>query len=190
MAKKYVEVVLGANKEYTKGFLHGYLLGKGLSLKYFFNHDAGIKAESLSEKIKEWTALSDKFQHLLVEQDLYVSIQALDATLEPNIKILSGHSVVIGEFSFKIKSASIEEVKEVKKAIAEKPSGLLMADWKEKEKADPDAKGVELYTPTHDYTFEGSGCVKGEIESLITFRQQLTAHSAVDAKEIRLQLAE
>ncbi len=71
MTRTFVEVVFEANKEYLKGFLHGYVTGSGKEYSYYLSSDAGVEAESLSQKLKELTALADKYQHVIIEKGLY-----------------------------------------------------------------------------------------------------------------------
>lgn len=181
MTAKYVQTVFEAKEEFIRGYLQGFIAGKGASWRYFFNHNAGIKAESLKEKIREWTLLSDKYQYLLLQQELYDSVQ------QAGLQALSCHPVALGKFSVTVKCASTKEAQEVKRIIAEKPVGVQTIDWQEEETTDKKAHGVELYTPVHEYTCEASGSFTGEIETVIEFRQKLAEHSVVDAKQIELE---
>jgi len=194
MSSHFIQVLFEGNDEFIRGFLQGYRIGKGISAHYFFHHDAGIQAETLSQKLKEWTTLSNKYHYVLLDQDFFNRLKesGSDSGLlaDTGIKILSAKAVRSGTFSVKIKGASRAEASAIKKIVEEKPSDLQTRDWQEKETIDPDSKGVELYTPVHDYIFAAVGTFKGEIEALIAFRHHLSEHSAVTAKEIELEFAE
>ncbi len=184
MTAKYVQVVFEAKEEFIRGYLQGFMAGKGATWRYFFNHNAGIKAESLKEKIREWTSLSDKYQYLILPQELY------DGVKQSGLQVLSSQPVAAGKFSVTVKCACAKETQEIKKIIAEKPADLQTLDWQEDEKTDKKAHGVELYTPAHEYTCEASGSFAGEIETVIEFRRKLAEHSVVDARQIELEFAE
>ncbi|HPN36531.1 MAG TPA: hypothetical protein PK843_18665 [bacterium] len=188
MPSQLIAVVFEANEHYLRGLLEGFQSGRKTAFKYFFNRDAGIQAESLSEKIKEWTSLSDKYQHLLMEQDLFDMVKKFGADqLTEQIKILSARPVQSGKFSVKVKNAARGETDIIKQTFAAKPAAVQTLDWHEEEKEDRKAKGIELYTPAHEYLYEASGAFQGELEALIAFRQKVAAFSAVDAKEIELE---
>ena len=86
-----------------------------MAWRFFFNHKAGIEAESLKEKLYEWTTLSDKYQYLLLEQDLYNSLQNAGLLSGDNLKMLSAQPVAMGKFSIHVKCASVKEAQEIKK---------------------------------------------------------------------------
>ena len=190
MSQQYIQIVFEGKEQYVQGLLAGFRLAKGTELKYFFNHAAGVKAESLSEKIKEWSALSDKFQYVILEQGLYTLLQESSDAFGPvpgtPLKILSARRILSGSFSVKVKDASPADTTAIKKLIADKPAELQTITWQEKEIRDEHGKGVELYTPLHEYVFHASGSFKGPIEALIAFRLRLAEHSALSAKEIEL----
>ncbi|NLP11983.1 hypothetical protein GX408_16405 [bacterium] len=188
MPSEFIEVVFEANEHYLKGLLEGFQRGRNTAFKYFFSRDAGVQAESLGEKIKEWTSLSDKYQHLLMEQGLYHLLKKLgeDQPTE-HMKIISARPVQSGKFSVKVKNAARGETDIIKKAFAEKPASVKTIDWHDEEKEDRKAKGIELYTPAHEYLYEASGTFQGELEALIVFRQKVAAFSTVTAKEIKLE---
>jgi len=188
MPSHFIEVVFEAKEHYLRGLLHGLQSGNKTTFKYFFNRDAGVQAESFAEKIKEWTSLSDKYQHLLMEQGLYELVRQLGADQQAeHIHILSARPVQSGKFSVKVRNAARGETDIIKKAFAEKPAAVKSIDWHDEEKEDRKAKGIELYTPAHEYLYVASGAFQGELEALIAFRQKVTALSAVDANEIELE---
>ncbi len=188
MPCRFIEVVFEAKEHYLRGLLQGLQSGKKTAFKYFFNRDAGVRAESLAEKIKEWSSLSDKYQHLLMEQGLYDLVKPLGADQPAeHMHILSARPVQSGKFSVRVKNAVRGETDIIKKAFAEKPAAVKTIDWHDEEKEDRKAKGIELYTPAHEYLYEASGAFQGELEALIAFRQKVAAFSAVNAKEIELE---
>ncbi len=187
MSRTFVEIVLTANQEYVKGFLQGYIAGVGIERQFFFNHDAGIEAESLTEKIQEWTSFSDKFQYLILEKELYEALQASAAFFDDATRTVSVKNVKSCHFEVTIKAHSRDDSQAIRELVQLRPSTLEMIDWQESEEIDEKAKGVELYTPAHDYTYKASGSFKGDLETVVDFRKKLTGFSAVTAQEIKLE---
>ncbi len=190
MARNFVEVVFESNQKYLEGFLQGYLLGKKADLRYYFSRAVGVKAESLSEKIREWATLSDKYHYLIMEKKLYEAIMQTGAVQDAGealVKVVAVQRVKSGQFEVAINSASRDESKAVKEMLKLRPPVVEMIDWQQSVEIDKEARGVELYTPAHEYQFKASGSFKGAVDVLIAFRQKLTEFSSVTAKEIKLE---
>jgi len=187
MSSRYMEVVLKSDARFAKGFLEGYLAGTGRSFRFFINEEAGIEAESLSEKLKELVGLADLFQRIVIEEDFWTALQK-DAAAALG---LSGHPIQArkissGSFSVRIKEFSKESAAAIKQIVSGRPAGVTVEGWKENETVNRNGRGVELYSPLHDYVFEAEGSFSGGIEAVADLRAQLVLHDAVKAGLIKL----
>ena len=187
----YVEVVLEGSKEYVQGFLDGYICAKGSGETYYFNDEWGVKAESLSERLKEIASLENRYHHVLMAKALYDALPE-STTGEKGrhlcgLPLVSAEAIQSGHFAFDIKTSSRPEAAAVKKVIDARPPQLELTSFKESEEVEKDAKGVELYAPVHEYQYKASGVFSGEIIELINLRRALADHSIVHAKDIRLE---
>jgi hypothetical protein len=189
MAEKYVEAIFNSDARFLNGFLLGYLAGSGKSWRFFMGSEAGIAAESVTEKLKELVGLSKDHQHVIIDQE-YLACLTKDggAAAQAGLKSEADQPkpIASGEFSLNIKDASREDAAAIREIIRDLSPALVASAWQEKEQVHEDGKGVELYAPLHDYVYQASGSFSGEISALIDLRQKLQAHPCAHVEPIKL----
>lgn len=193
MAKQFVETVLKSDTQYIQGFLQGFLAGSGHDYRFFINSEAGITAESFTQRLKELVGLTEDQQRVVIEEpflDILKESSIASASLGETGEPIHAIRIKSGTFAIKIKDASREDTNSIKQLLREKPAAVQVRDWEEKEKVNSDGKGVELYAPLHDYFYEASGSFSGEIDALVDFRKKLVSHSPVSAYMIELEYDE
>jgi len=189
MTRTFMEVVLKTDARFAKGFLQGYLAGSGKAHRFFINEEAGIEAESLSEKLKELVGLADLFQRVVIEEDFLALLHkdsAAAAALGLSGQPLQARRITSGSFSVRIKDSAQEDAAAIKKLLSGRPAGVTVEGWQERETIEKNGRGVELYTPLHDYVYEASGSFRGPIEALADLRSELGQHASVKTGLIKL----
>jgi hypothetical protein len=181
---EYVEVIFQGHKEYVRGFLDGFLCAKGADKNYFFNADCGVKAETFAERLKEIASLETKYHHVLLAKELWQMLPTAEAG---GVQTVSAKVIKRGYFAFNIATASREEALAVKKVMDAKSAEVQLFDFKESQQVDEDAKGVELYTPVHEYQYKASGVFSGGFVELISLKQRLSDHNIVQSNDIHLE---
>lgn len=63
-----------------------------------------------------------------------------------------------------------------------------MAGYNPVEEIDEECKGAELYTPCHDYVFQGDGIISGPVDLVIPLMATLDAHPLIEAGKVSLEL--
>jgi len=192
MAKQYSEVVFEGHHGNIRGFIEGFIAGSGKEMSFFFSDRAGVKAETMSEVIKEWISLSNKIHHVIMESELLDRIKkALEKLSDGDSlnrsSIKSAKAIKAASFKFTFSTYGRKYGEDIKKLLEKLPGGLSLKDYAPVEKVDKDAKGVELYSPAHEYTFEGSGVITGPVDEAIAFRKVLDDHPLVDVAVINLE---
>lgn len=192
MAKQYSEVVFEGHYSNIRGFIEGFIAGSGKELSFFFSEQAGIKAETMSEVLKEWISLSNKIHHVVMESELFEKIKkSLERLTDSDSlnkgSIKSAKAIKTASFRFKFSTYGRKYGEDIKKLLEKLPGGLSLKDYSPVEKIDKDAKGVELYSPAHEYTFEGTGVIAGPVDEAIAFRKVLDDHPLVDVTVINLE---
>ncbi len=191
MAQNYLEVVLEGHYELIFGLLEGFKLGSGKEGIYYFNKKVGVKTETLSEVIKEWVSFANKMHHIIIEEgfynDLMSKIKGAKEQKQIHVKYVKSSKLIKGgSFDFSFKTFGKKYGDEIKEMFKSLPVGIELMDFKEEEKVDKDAKGVEMYAPAHDYELKGSGKIKGDIKAVIDFRHKLDLHPLVEPQDIKL----
>jgi hypothetical protein len=63
---------------------------------------------------------------------------------------------------------------------------VKLVDYEPKEIVDPGAKGVEVYTPAHEYEFKGKGHIRGEVPGVLDMHKRLSDIGAFHVDKIEI----
>ena len=198
MKKKYYEVVFEGHYNAIKGLLQGFKLGKNLKWNYYFSKKLGIQTETLAEKISDWATLSNKIHHVIMDADFfdqfkkaiatYNKTQSKESKFVSTKYIKSTKTIKKASFEFKAKTFGKPYGEEIKDIIKKLSKNLKLANYKPVEKVNKDAKGVELYAPVHDYSFEASGTIAGDLMEVIDMHKKMDYHPLIEVSKIKLSL--
>jgi hypothetical protein len=78
---------------------------------------------------------------------------------------------------------------EITAALGDLPAGVKLTGMKREVRTDPRAKGVEAYSPVHEYEAKASGTLTGPVDALIGLRHRLEAYPLLKLGEIELKTA-
>jgi len=190
MTTQYYEVVFEGHHKAIIGMLEGFILGSGNDWNYFFSDAVGVKSETFSELLLEWITMRTKLHHVILPEDFAQALQkALEKKELKHVKkeyVKSSQKIKEASFSFEAKTYGRTYAAEIKALINNLPEGLTLHNYSPVEKVVEDAKGVEMYAPEHDYIFETSGMLKGNIGSLIEIRKKMSAQPLITMKDIEI----
>jgi len=193
MEKQYYELVFEGHFEAIKGILEGFLLAENQKWKYYFSDKCCIKTETFAEVVLEWITLRTKLHHVIMEGPFYEAFMgALEKIPESSFinKKYVKSAVLINDASFDFKSKAYGKKygDEIKAMINNLPSGLVLHKYNPVEKEYIEGKGVELYAPEHDYVYEASGTISGDINGLLSYRKLMDDHPLIEVSKIVLKL--
>ncbi|MDD2335680.1 MAG: hypothetical protein PHD01_03790 [Geobacteraceae bacterium] len=193
MENKFVEVVFEGHYNTVRGYIEGLQDGMGTAYKFFFSSEAGIKAETLSELIKEWVSLGHRLHHVVMEEAFFSKVKDVllkkgRDSIMTSSSIKSSKNVKEATFDFKFEAYARKYADEIKELLGNLPDGVSLHHYKPEEKINHDAEGVELYAPAHDYIFHGKGTVIGQIEQVVMLRNILDDHPLIEAEKVFLDL--
>jgi hypothetical protein len=193
MQKNFIEAVFEGDYHAVRGYIEGFIAAGGKDLSCVICSDAGIEAETLSEHIREWISLGTRLHHVILEEELLNGIKAaLGASgnrgLLNSSSIRSCKTVRSTYFNFRFSAYGRKYADEIKELIARLPDGVTLADYNPVETIDEECKGVELYTPCHDYVFQGEGVISGPLDLVIPLRATFEAHPLIEAEKVRLEI--
>jgi hypothetical protein len=191
MTKKYYEVVLEGSYELVKGFVLGYLEGKGIEGDAVFEQEYHIKGEGRLEQIMRMLNVKENEIRVIIGEGvglmLREAIERRKADL--NLKVRSIRPVTGARFNFRYKTFSKEFVEKLKATFANLPPGVELKGYEPVEVIQLDAKGVEAYAPLHDYEIKASGEVIGPAKEVIDFYDQIEHNELIELDEIQLEFS-
>lgn len=96
--------------------------------------------------------------------------------------------VVEGRFDFHAETYSLETADRIREAVhGHIPPGVRLEGFEESELRDPEAKGVELYTTVHDYTYKASGRFTGSPPGIFELHQRMRGIDFVKEDELEIE---
>jgi hypothetical protein len=153
--------------------------------RLYRGEDLDLHAGTFSERILE--LLGAKTHHLVFmtedpARDLIRRIEADEHLRLERVREVRGAS-----FAFEAEAYSHPVAEKIKKALHDDlPAGVSLVDGRESEERDPDAKGVELYSPAHDYTYRTSGRFTGTLPGIFELHLRLQDLDFVKEKALEI----
>ncbi|MCI0451545.1 MAG: hypothetical protein L0Z51_04025 [Candidatus Latescibacteria bacterium] len=185
MATYYELVIKGDDRDLIP-YLAGYLTAEGVDGVYFAE-ESGLHVHALRERIKH----HGEVQHVVcTKQSLAIVLEALeDAAPRYRFEVVEQRALASASFRFKVETPSRKIAQEVKDIVAKCRRGVEVEGYSPSETVSAEGAGAEIYSPMHDYKFEASAAVSGDVARVIEMRKALGAIDFVDCEEIDLHAA-
>lgn len=197
MANKYRVLMVQGPYPLVRGFIAGFLTGRGLGGKVFYcekekiHFDIG-EDDGLADRLKEWIGfhklmatplvIEEKIHGPVVEA-FHGSRHDIALTVKVDQPIKSASFVVRFTVYNREIGAKVHEV------VKNPPEGITLSDdFLIEEIVHKNAKGVEGYAPEHDYELKGEGTIKGDLETVIDFRNRVKVADLVHCDPIELEI--
>lgn len=181
MAVTYYELVIKGNRKLLKGFIRGYQVGRDIKSELYFCKDHPIKAHHLKEIL---TFRGDHIHLICTARTRRGIVSAVRKAKDLEFELITDERLRKIYFEFDFETVSRKVAGQIKRIFSTLRSDLKLRGYKPKETIDEKAKGVEFYTPAHEYRFEGKGRVEGDIDSLLVFHKKLDDHDFIEIKDI------
>ncbi len=192
MEKKYYRAVFKGKFDVICGMLEGFLLGEGAEWEWYPYRESVIESGSFSEKILELLPFSAGQHHIVLEEKFHNALQnMLKNKSDPRYRRLkytkAAAEIKSCSFGFTAAAYAKKFGDEIKALIEAHPAGITITGYNPVEDIDDSAKGVELYSPAHDYTFKCEGTASGKFGEIFPFRKKLEEHTLIEVSNIKLK---
>ena len=190
MMKKYYEVVLEGSFEIMKGFVIGFLEGRGIQGEAVFGEEHHVENESMFGQLMRLIGRKGDQAHLIIGSGFHELLsKAIERRKEElDLKVVSVREIGDAHFEFRFKAFTRELGAELKARFDSLPEGLTMGKgYEAQEKSVPEGKGVEAYAPLHEYELRAKGEIHGSIKAAIDFYGEIEHHDMVELGNIRLE---
>ncbi|MCK9197813.1 MAG: hypothetical protein M0P16_12635 [Syntrophales bacterium] len=189
MNESFFEVTIEGNLELMKGFVAGFLEGRGVAGDVFFGDDYHIDGESPTGLLLRLTGVRGKTCTVIVGAGLH---NLLATALEKRqrvvpLKILKVRQIVDAAFEIAFRTYSREVGAEIKALLDGLPEGVgRNADFKLHEVLDPEGKGVDAYAPLHEYELDGKGRISGPVKGVFGLYHLLGRFEVAELGDLEL----
>lgn len=179
----WYEMVIEGREDDIRDLLPGVATG---GERPFWGEELELQAGSLPDRIRE--LLGARSHHLLFVPGTQAGplVRAIQGKSEIHLERV--REITSGRFSFKAKAFSPEVAAKIKRALhAPLAPGVVLEQHEEKEAVDPEAKGVELYSPVHDFTYRCHGTFSGTPPGIFEIHRTLQALDFVHEEKLELE---
>lgn len=189
MNESYFEVTLEGSVELMKGFVAGFLEGRGVAGDVFFGDDYHIDGESPAGLLLRLTGIRGKTCTVIVGAGLH---NLLAAALEKRkrvvpLKIMSVREIVDAAFEVAFRTYSREVGTELKGLLENLPEGVGRdTAFKMQEVFVPEGKGVDAYAPLHEYELDGKGRISGSVKGVFELYHRLERFEVAELGDMEL----
>jgi len=183
------EILVTGQPERCQGLLAGLLLGAGSEGRLFLAHEAGIHTP-LGERLLDLVHAHAGVCHVIADAEGRRLIRSHAKKLDGlGLKIKDENRIASAAFDYEFHAYAPKYGDEIKKALTSLPKGIRNDAKPVKETLDRRAKGVEAYSPVHDYEIQGSGRITGPVDLVLDARDALREHPLVKTGDVTLQMA-
>ena len=193
MNVQYYEVVIEGNLDLMKGFMMGFLAGRGIEGGVFFDAACHIEGECATGPLMRLVSAHGNANIVIVGSELH---DLLVAALNKREHVIPLHikkvrRVLSAAFDCKSRTYSREVGAELEEILSRIPEGVDgESGFEMHEKLDPEGKGLEFFTPLHDYELTGKGRISGSVKGVLDLYQRLERFEVVELGELELTFGE
>jgi hypothetical protein len=147
-----------------------------------------LAESSLADRILEF--LHAQSHHLVFASEARVPELAQAIRESSDLKMEGVREVLGGRFGFKAEAYNREIGQKIHDALSSNlPPGIDCLDL-EKEETNPDAKGVELFAPVHEYVYKARGTIVGTAPGILEMNRRLCKLDFVHEEPLELECRE
>jgi len=165
------------------------LPGVATNERPFWGEELDLHEGSISDRLRE--LLGARTHHRLFVPGTQLGPLARAIQGKGEIRLEHVREVLSGRFPFKAKAYAPDVAEKIKRALhSPLPPGVVLESCHESEDVDPDAKGVELYSPVHDFTYRCHGAFSGTPPGIFEIHRTLQALDFVHEEKLELECRE
>lgn len=188
--RAFNEVVFQGKPKVVRAFLSGLLLGAGRKATIYYSFLDGVQHEGKAEKLAEIIGMREGDCHVIVDAETaaWLKGMAREIAAETGLTIATNRRIRSATMELKYHAFAPRYEDEIMAVLNALPAGLKLAGYRREVRTDPRAKGVEAYSPAHEFEAKGSGTVTGAVDQVIELKRRLAAFPLLKAEDIELKL--
>ncbi|MFH1144064.1 MAG: hypothetical protein V1774_05930 [Candidatus Eisenbacteria bacterium] len=190
----FLLLVLAGDIRECRAFLAGVAAGRKLPWRIHFAEECDVHTESLAHRLLERLHLDQDLTHVLVAGEIVGAVREALHGVAPEahvpIALRAEHPILEARLPYRFHAFSHQTAGTIHKALADLPAGVRLVDSKEEARVDPEAKGIEIYAPTHEYELKGEGAIVGGCGEILAVRERFAAIEMIETEPILLSLGD
>jgi hypothetical protein len=178
-------IIVDGRQETLRAFVAGFLAGRAVdSGAVVYGNTLPLAHGSLGERLRAHLPGGHHEALLLVDAGLARPLAS--ALAAAGLRVAEHVRLVAASFTFAAETPSREAAAHIHGLISRPGPGIALVD-EEREEVDPEAHGVDLYAPAHEYTFRARGRLTGALDGVVAIHRELSNTDFVTVEPIRLE---
>lgn len=189
-ATAFNEVVFRGKPKVVRAFLSGLLLGAGRRAQVYYSFVEGIEHEGKAERLAEMVGVRSSDCHVVVDAETagWLKGMARAIAAETGLAITANRRVRGASMELKYHAYAQRYEDEIMSVLGDLPPGVKVTGMKREARTDPRARGVEAYSPAHEFEAKAGGTLTGPVDALVEVRRRLAGYPLAKVSEISLKL--
>lgn len=187
--KVYYDVVIEGSEDLVRGYVEGLASCQDLDEESIIIPEEHLEKRAVFHSLLKILQLKEDKIHLIVERTVWSALSdTISSGKKPApFKILAAKPVRAASFDFSLRAFSRDIAERIKQKVSNPPEGIEVKFSKWQEEVRPGAKGVEAYTPEHDYELQASGSVTGPPAAVIELYERLETDELIELGMITME---
>ncbi len=178
----------------VKAFLAGLGIGTDTAWDLHFHADCGVRDGGTGHRVLASLHLEKGETRAVVAAAqvalLRRGVAAASARTGPEIAVKADRAIREARLDYHFAVYSREGAAAIRSALDPLPAGVRAEAAEAEEHVDPAGRGVEIYTPLHEYTLSGRGTLRGTWPAVLAMRERLREVAMLEVGEITLECEE
>lgn len=175
---RWYELLIEGSKVFLESLLQDY---PGEAIR---GSELRLASTSFTDRIREF--LHAQTHHVVFAPASHARILADAARERSGVRLESVREVIEGRFGFTAEAYNQEIGARIHDALnTNLPDGIACVDL-EKEERHPDAKGIEMFTPAHDYVYKARGTIVGTPPGILEMNRRIVRLDFVHEEPLEL----
>lgn len=176
----YYEIIIKGDSDVVDAYLRGFLAGRGIKSGFFFSREWPFHLEKIRERLKYRGGV----EHVVCVSQLRQTIVGSIDNSSVDIEVKETRKIKSCSFHFDFKTANRQTAGAIKRTLRNLPDGVELEDFDPAETVHPSGKGVEVYTPLHEYEFSGEGLIRGDVEGVLKMHKRMRENESYRSEDI------
>jgi len=187
----WYEIVVTGSAKALRGFIAGFEAARDVRDVVLLGEDLEVEGLPFAERLRGLVGGASPHLVIAPERSGHALAEALRARgTEAGVELRDVRVINGARFGFTAKAFAPDVAARIRTALLESlPEGVALEGLEQDERREVDARGVELYSPVHDYTWEARGAFAGPLPGVLEMHRRAREEKFVEPEALHLDVA-